>query len=231
MLIFQEDRTNYSADKSIKTATTWIMTNRGCKSNSLPNKEPSTFSQDRRWQADLLTCDKKFAKFSIDNREGADGSHRCSSHRDCATSESFCTHVIDVVSPFWWLSPWLFSKALYLPPQRLSAIVPNWLFIGPLILANCPLQVLHNKCQLDQHFLPQLLSELVRLSWLSPKWRKLTFYRHLFCPSVLKSKCPKLPFVLIYSEDLASGKIIWSPSVPNKPSLALTGSWLSSQIQ
>ena len=106
-------------------------------------------------------------------RRGADGSHRCSSHRDCATSESFCTHVIDVVSPFWWLSPWLFSKALYLPPQRLSAIVPNWLFIGPLILANCPfLKVLHNKCQLDQHFLPQLLSELVRLSWLSPKCPK-----------------------------------------------------------
>ena len=87
------------------------------------------------------------------------------------------THVIDVVSPFWWLSRWLFSKALYLPRPRLSAIVPNWLFIGLLILANCPLQVLHNKCQLDQHFLPQLLSELVRLSWLSPK-----------CP-----KCPKRP--------------------------------------
>ena len=162
---------------------------------------------------------------------GADGSHRCSSHRDCATSESFCTHVIDVVSPFWWLSPWLFSKALYLPRPRLSAIVPNWLFIGPLILANCPLQVLHNKCQLDEYFLPQLLSELVRLSWLSPKWRNLTFSRHLSCPSVLKSKCPKLPIVLIYLEDLASGKRIWSPSVQNKHSLALTGSWRSSLIQ
>ena len=95
-------------------------------------------------------------------------------------------HTCDVVSPFWWLSPWLFSKALYLPRPRLSAIVPNWLFIGLLILANCPLQVLHNKCQQDEHFLPQLLSELVRLSCLSPKCPK--------CPKCPKyPKCPKCP--------------------------------------